>query len=276
MKRLYITDLDGTLLNKESRLSEKSKEILNTFILNGGMFTYATARSYNSAKYVTEGLITTVPIIVYNGAFIYDIPSKKYVDGVFFNQYQLNEIIKLTNQFNYTPLVYTFINGEEKVLWNKNGNLSEGFLYYLSNRKNDKRMMPVEDISHSFCGDIFYITFIENYKKLLPLYNMIKGNELFNSVFQQEIYRTEYWCEIMPKSANKASAIKKLKKMLGCDELIVFGDSLNDIPMFKIADKSYAVMNANDKLKQIATKTIGYNYDDSVALKLLEIEINKL
>ena len=64
--------------------------------------------------------------------------------------------------------------------------------------------------------------------------------------------------------------------MIGCDELIVFGDSLNDIPMFEIADKSYAVMNANDKLKQIATKTIGYNYDDSVALKLLEIEINQL
>ncbi|MEE0930497.1 MAG: HAD family hydrolase [Acutalibacteraceae bacterium] len=274
MKRLYVTDLDGTLLNKESHLSEKSKEILNTFILNGGMFTYATARSYNSAKYVTEGLNITVPIIMYNGAFIYDIPSEKYIYSVLFNQYQLNEIIKLTNQFKYTPLVYTFINGEEKILWDKSGNLSEGFLYYLSNRKNDKRIIPVENISQSFCGDIFYITFIEDYEKLFPLYNAIKENELFNSVFQQEIYRTEYWCEIMPKSANKANAIKKLKKMLECDELVVFGDSLNDIPMFEIADKSYAVMNANDRLKQIATETIGYNYEDSVVLKLLEIENN--
>lgn len=272
MKRLYITDLDGTLLNRESRLSEKSKEILNKFIQNGGMFTYATARSYNSAKYVTEGLNITTPIVVYNGAFIYDIQSKRYIDGVTFTQQELNEIIKLTNQFNYTPLVYTFVDGEEKILWDKNGKLSEGFLYYLSNRKNDKRMTPVESVSQSFCGDVFYITFIDDYEKLLPLYNAISESIHFNSVFQQEIYRTEYWCEIMPKSANKANAIKKLKKILGYEELVVFGDSLNDISMFKIADKSYAVMNANDKLKQIATEIIGYNYEDSVALKLQEIE----
>ncbi|MEE0266048.1 MAG: HAD hydrolase family protein, partial [Acutalibacteraceae bacterium] len=48
MRTLYLTDLDGTLLNKESRITDLDISVINTFIKNGGMFTYATARSYNS------------------------------------------------------------------------------------------------------------------------------------------------------------------------------------------------------------------------------------
>ena len=76
-KKLYLTDLDGTLLNRESTVSCRSRDIINSLINSGTMFTYATARSYNSAKIVTDGLSVKLPIIVFNGAFIYDISKDK-------------------------------------------------------------------------------------------------------------------------------------------------------------------------------------------------------
>lgn len=275
MKTLYLTDLDGTLLNKDTVISKRSSDIINTFVNNGGMFSYATARSFNSASIVTKGLKISVPVIIYNGGFIYDTTQNKFLYKTLFDKNEISKLFSLAKASKLTPLVYTLINGEEKILWNNNSFLSDGFKYYLSTRTNDRRLTPVNSLSNSFCGDIFYVTFIENYDDLYPLYSNIRNDDNFNTVFQQEIYREEYWCEIMPKTASKANASQKLKALLGCDELIVFGDSLNDIPMFKVADKSFAVKNANDKLKQIATEIIGYHYDDSVALKILELESEK-
>lgn len=275
MKTLYLTDLDGTFLNKDTVISKRSSDIINTFVNNGGMFSYATARSFNSASIVTKGLKISVPVIIYNGGFIYDTTQNKFLYKTLFDKNEISKLFSLAKASKLTPLVYTLINGEEKILWNNNSFLSDGFKYYLSTRTNDRRLTPVNSLSNSFCGDIFYVTFIENYDDLYPLYSNIRNDDNFNTVFQKEIYREEYWCEIMPKTASKAIASQKLKALLGCDELIVFGDSLNDIPMFKVADKSFAVKNANDKLKQIATEIIGYNYDDSVALKILELESEK-
>lgn len=275
MKSLYLTDLDGTLLNKESVLSKTSLDIINTFIKNGGLFSYATARSYNSSSIVTKGLNIELPVILYNGGFIYDIKQNKYVHKTLFNKSEILKLKSIAKSSGLTPLVYTLINGEEKILWNNSSKLSDGFKYYLSNRANDKRLTPVDSFEESFSGDIFYITFIENYDDLKPLYENIKNCSEFNVVFQQELYRQEYWCEVMPSQASKANALKILKELIDCDELIVFGDSFNDIPMFEIADKSFAVKNAKDKLKQISTDIIGYNYEDSVALKLLELEREK-
>ena len=53
--------------------------------------------------------------------------------------------------------------------------------------------------------------------------------------------------------------------MLGCDKLVVFGDNINDIPMFEVADECYATENAVPELKAIATGIISTNDDDGVA-----------
>ena len=75
----------------------------------------------------------------------------------------------------------------------------------------------------------------------------------------------------MPKAASKARAAKHLKEMLGADRLVVFGDQVNDIPLFEAADEAYAVGNAVQALKDIATGVIGTNDEDAV-VKWLERE----
>ena len=76
--------------------------------------------------------------------------------------------------------------------------------------------------------------------------------------------------EVLHKDASKASAAILLKKRLGCDKMICFGDEINDIPMFEIADECYAVENAVPELKRIATGIILSNDEDGVAKWLLQ------
>ncbi len=54
------------------------------------------------------------------------------------------------------------------------------------------------------------------------------------------------------------------------DRIVVFGDSINDIPMFQIADEAYAVENALPELKQYATRVIASSEEDGVAKLLKE------
>ena len=61
----------------------------------------------------------------------------------------------------------------------------------------------------------------------------------------------------------------RLKEMLGCDEVVCFGDGVNDIPMFLTADRAYAVANAEKALKEIASGIIESNEQDGVAKWLI-------
>lgn len=63
-----------------------------------------------------------------------------------------------------------------------------------------------------------------------------------------------------------------LKEKLGAEKLTVFGDNLNDLPMFDIADTAVAVANAHDAVCEAADIRIGPNTDDSVARYILTKE----
>ena len=144
-----------------------------------------------------------------------------------------------------------------------------GMEYYLYNRRNDPRMRACGSEEELFDGDIYYFTCIGSKEELLPIYEEVKTLKDFRCIFQQELYRPEYWLEIMPKNASKAHGMQKLKELLHCDRVVVFGDALNDLPMFEAADEAYAVANAAEELKQAATGIIGSNEQDGVANWLL-------
>lgn len=61
----------------------------------------------------------------------------------------------------------------------------------------------------------------------------------------------------------------------GCRHIVCFGDGINDIPMFRIADECYAVANAAPELKEIATDIIPCNNEDGVAKWLLAHCLNQ-
>ena len=264
MNELFVTDLDGTLLNRQDRVSPFSIRVINELVDKGLLFTYATARSLVSASRVTEGLSTRIPVIAYNGAFILQPSTGEVLAREGFTDEERSRVREVLKQYRISPLVYAFINGAEKVSWIPEHE-NDGIRRYLDNRQGDRRFRAVHDPDSLYQGDIFYYTCIGEKDELQPVYDLFSDDSRFRCTMQQELYRPEYWCEIMPAMASKANAIQKLKKMWKCSRVISFGDAVNDIPMFEISDECYAVENAVDELKAVATGIIGSNEEDGVA-----------
>ena len=272
MKELYVTDLDGTLLNRQDRVSPFSVRVINELVDRGLLFTYATARSLVSASRVTEGLSTKIPVIAYNGAFVFQPSTGEILSSEGFTDEERSKVKEVLNQYRISPLVYSFISGIEKVSWIPQYE-NDGIRRYLSNRQSDRRFRAVQDSDSLYQGDSFYYTCIGEKDELQPVYELFSNDSHFRCTLQQELYRPEYWCEIMPAKASKANAIRKMKEMWGCSRVISFGDAVNDIPMFEISDECYAVQNAVDELKAIATGVIGSNEEDGVARWLMDHDI---
>ena len=117
-------------------------------------------------------------------------------------------------------------------------------------------------------GKRYYITAINEKEKLLPFYEKYK--EKFHLILNRDFYSKDWWLEFLPQNASKAQATLQLKNLLGCDKIISFGDGVNDMELFEISDECYAVENADESLKEIATKVIGHHNCDSVIKWLLE------
>lgn len=263
-RTLYITDLDGTLLNRSDRISRESLKIINGLIERGMLFTYATARSLVSASVVTAGLRITIPVIVYNGAFIIDPLTGERLDSEGFQEDEIRHVTEVLNRYCGNPLVYACVEGQEKVSWLR-GRENDGIRRYLEKRRGDRRLRPVTDQRQLYEGEPFYFTCIGEREELLPVYAVFAEDPGFRCTLQQELYRPEYWCEIMPARATKAFAIQKIRKRLGCGRVVSFGDSINDIPMFQASDEAYAVSNGAEELIKAAAAMIGSNDEDGVA-----------
>jgi len=265
MKTLFVTDLDGTLLNSNVSLSEYTIETINRLVSKGLIFSYATARSLASASIVTNGLLLNKPVIIYNGTFIISPETKERYFSLYFNNDEINTIKNILLNYSIYPLVYSYTNGEEKVSWIKSME-NDGIKSYKQSRKGDKRLKPVETIEQLYEGNIFYFTIISERKEIfLDIFNSFKGNTEINCTIQKELYKEEYWCEIMLKKAAKGNAVLALKEMLNCDKIVTFGDAANDISMFKISDECYAVENAVTELKEYAGGIIKSNDQNGVA-----------
>ena len=270
MRTLFISDLDGTLLRPDGRLSPFTIDTLNGLTQRGVHFSYATARSIHSASVVTHGLHVPTPVIVYNGAFIIRPDTRELVDVSLFGESDAAEALRLMIDHGVYPLVYALMDGRECVSYHS-AHVTPGVAAYLASRQKDKRLRPVADVSQLFAGDIFYFSCIDTEQQLGPLHPHFAKDRRFNCVFHKDIYPPyAHWLELMPRRASKGKAILRLKEMLQCQRVVCFGDGLNDLPMFAIADESYAVENAVPALKEAATAVIPANTEDGVAHFLAE------
>ena len=269
MKTLYVSDLDGTLLHADQHISKYSLDTINTLIKSGMLFSYATARSIHSASIVTRGLELEIPVVTHNGVFVIDTKTRERIIQNSFSAEEVRLVSGFLKEKKISPLVYSFIKRTEKVSW-LSGKENTGILAYLNSRKGDRRLRETHDIDSLYNGEVFYFTCIGGEGELLPVYDHFHGQNAYNVILQQDIYRPEYWCEIMPKKATKAKAVLQMKKLFGCGWVVSFGDGINDIPLFEISDECYAMANAVPELKEIATGIIDTNDNDGVARWLAE------
>lgn len=260
MKTLYLSDLDGTLLQSSIRISEYSLRTINALIEKGLLFSYATARSIVTAEKVTKGLNLRLPPIINNGAFILDEAKKPLIENFLGDSAQA--MLESMFEVDVFPLVYAFIDGRERFSYCPSL-CTEGMNAFLDMRKGDIRIRTVDKTDELKRGRIFNIICIDEPDKLHPLYEEFR--ESYSCVYHKDIYTHYQWLDISSKAATKANAAKQLQKLLGCDRIVAFGDGKNDIELFKAADECYATANADDELKKLATDIILSNDEDGVA-----------
>lgn len=265
MKTLFVSDLDGTLLTAKETVSEYSMRLLNKLIDEDGvLFTYATARSLNSAAKAVWGLRQNLPVILYNGAIVMEPWNGNKLYNSHFTGTVRADIRRILHEYDVWPLVYSFLGNKERVSWLR-GRETEGMKRYLSRRAGDPRLNPVDSPDELKDDEIFYYTYIDAKERTDVLHAVFEKDARFRCIYQQETYQSDYWLEIMPAGTSKGAAATVLKERLGAEKLVAFGDALNDRELFRAADEAYAVENADEELKKAATAVIGYSEEDSVS-----------
>lgn len=266
MPTLYLSDLDGTLLRSDQHTSEFTNETINSLVKEGMIFSYATARSFNTARKVTSGLDARIPLIVYNGAFIVDNATHQLLATNLFSDNEAAEILNTLLHHDIAPIVYC-LDDKERFVYNVK-RINQATREFIDSRAGDSRDTPVEDDQYLGRQGTFYFTCIDEDGKLKPLYDRFRDE--YTCVYSKDIYSGAQWLEIMPLAATKAHAARQLAQLLKCDCIVAFGDSVNDIPLFDAADECYAVSNAADVLKARATSVIASNDEDGVAQWLMQ------
>ena len=261
---LYVTDLDGTLMRNDKSISDNSLSIINGLIARGAAITVATARSVTSVVDIVKPIDISIPLVVRNGTALAAPHTLEIMEKAVFTDEEVSRLKAMLKELPFCGFTSIWRGNEmEKVFFN--GPHSAGIEKYLAEHEGEKGLRFVDDVEELFKGDVGYITMIDDKENLDPVYERVGKDSQWESVFQQDSYDSEYWLELCPENSTKAKAIERLKERLGLEKIVAFGDSVNDIPMFKIADEAYAVENALPELKEYATAVIASNEEDGVA-----------
>lgn len=262
-KTIYISDLDGTLLNSKRQVSEKSRNLLNELIDAQNIhFSVATARTPATVENLLSKVHVKEPIIVMNGVALYDLQKHEYSQVEYIDAKISQQIIGKLGQWIEQGFIYTIHHHRLTVHYNR---LDEkGRMNFYEERKNlEYKKFTNEPLTNY--DRIIYFVFIDSEENIQTIRDLIEDIEGIGCVMYKDIYSKEsYLLEVYSTKATKANGIKKLKKDRAFTKIISFGDQLNDINMFYEADEAYAVGNAVKELKKIATAVIGTNDEDSV------------
>lgn len=266
---LYISDLDGTLLNEKAKLSSKSTHLINKILSKNINFTIATARTPATVTDILNDINLSLPVIVMNGCAIYDIKENTYLFNNKLNPSLAKIIKEKIITLNISPFIYTLQNNHIFVYYNTLEHIFQQEFY------NQRKISPFKTFVNKNLtnyNNILYFTILDCKTKIETLYEEIKNIKELTIIKYKDIYFEDcYVLEILDSKSSKATAINYLKQKYKFNKIISFGDNTNDIPMFNISDECYSVQNAVDTLKEISTGVIGLNTEDSVAKYIYNI-----
>ena len=121
--------------------------------------------------------------------------------------------------------------------------------------------------------NLVYYSVADSKENLADVYRKIESVNELRAEFYKDTYNEGYWyLEVCSRNASKSHAVEFLRKAYGFQRVFGFGDNLNDLPLFKACDQSFAVMNAAPEVKAKASLVIESNQEDGVA-KWLEQNI---
>lgn len=276
MKRLFVSDLDGTLLNKAAGLSDETVEVINNCIDKGIDFTISTARTPATALKILEPLNLKLPITLMNGVLIYDIEKDEYIKEEYLEELVVMVILGLIKTRGLSCFLYAIKDGGFTAYFDS---VESKSLNYFRNEwimKYDKRFTEVEDLSLVAKDHILSCMLRESKDKLEGLRRELTVVKGVKTEFYPDVYNDEYYIlEIYSDKASKKEAINYLRQKGGYDSVTGFGDNLNDVSLYDACDYFYAVNNAHPEIQNMANSVIPSNEENGVA-KYLENMLNQL
>ena len=103
MKKLYVTDLDGTLLNSQIKLSTYTIDTLNRLIQSNLMITYSTARSFYTTSKLLNQVNFQLPCITYNGVYVIDAKTGEVLRKNLLEHSIFNEVMDIAKKLKLKP-----------------------------------------------------------------------------------------------------------------------------------------------------------------------------
>jgi Cof subfamily protein (haloacid dehalogenase superfamily) len=269
MATLFVSDLDGTLLDKGGRLSPVSREALERLIAEGLVFSVASARSVASMQSVLRDLRITLPVIEFNGAFLSDLHTGRHEIVNAIEPALAQDAYALIGQYACAPFVSTYDGRADRLYY---GNLTNaGERHYVDDRRahEDRRLRQTASLAETLREPVVCLTVIGEQARLAELELAARarlGDAVEIHFFENAYSPGWHWLTIHDRRATKDQAIRLLVERYGLrdHELVVFGDHINDVKMFKIAGRAVAVANAHPEVKRHATHVIGAHHEDSV------------
>lgn len=274
MKTLYVSDLDGTLFNKKKKISPYSADVINQCIKKGMDFTIATARMPYGCDYRLKDIQMKTPGILTNGVFIYEFSKQEFCFTETIETVAAKTGVQVIRDAGLSCFVYLFKAGTISIYYNDKS-LEEQTQYY-----SDRALAAcgevclTDDLDGIWSkGEPVYLALTGTEEKLKPVCEKLDRVSGISYVCYLNIYNGLYCLELFSEHASKQNALKRLKEDGGYDELVVFGDNLNDLSMIEIADRSYAPFNALEVVKERVTGVLDDCSRDGVA-KFLAKEWN--
>ena len=272
---IYVTDLDGTLLQDDATLSPYAHKKLTQLINAGVNFTVASARAIPSLQQVLRRLPLKLPVIGINGAFITDFKTGEHLFINAVDKDLVYDLQRIITGYNCSPLISSFDGERDRLYYHHI--INDGMQWYYDDRLNakDPRLTHLKRLRDCLDDQVVALTVINTRQALKNLANRMMAEYLdrLEMHFFENMYSPPWhWLTIHDRAACKSRAIPQLlkAKKLKLKNLTVFGDELNDINMFKAAPTAIAVQNATEKIKSLATKTIGPNTDDAVVKYIIK------
>ena len=268
MNTLYISDLDGTLLNQEGLLSDSSSLLIQELIDQGVHFTCATARTAATVTKILKDLPLSAPVILMNGVAILDWVHHHYIKVEYFGIEFSNVLIDKLQELHLTSFIYTIRDDQLYNYYERFDNDAMFEFYHERITRYQKPYTKVDSLSDIPVKDMIYSLLLDKKETLLPFcdwLSSVRDTYHIDFAFYPEIYLKDTWClEIFSANASKYNAVEFLRKEYHYDRIVGFGDNLNDLSLFQACDAAYAVSNAKPPVKEVATGVIGSNIEDSV------------
>ena len=263
--QLIFSDLDGTLINDDLKVTAATRDAIRRQIINGNIFVPASARLPKGMMTVVNQILKVCPFIAYNGALALDETGKVLISR-FFNAKEAAEICRYVDE------------QDNDAAWN----IYSGYVWYCSEQKS-----PRVEHEESIVKVQATPTTIEQIAKLQGVHKgLIMGEPKDLDRMQAEltakypdltfVRSSKILLEIVLKGVSKASAVRIVAQEYGVDlkNCIAFGDNYNDEDMLEEVGYLFLMGNAPAELKQkfAPAQITADNNHDGVAKALAKIE----